>query len=230
LKEIDFDRYADSYRDNMRSSLGTFGMEDSFFDVHKVNCLSEWVLKDDEAYEILDYGCGIGKLTSLIAERYSRSSILGYDISSRSIEIARAENTGKDNVLFSEELQRDRKYDLIVLSNVFHHVKPSERKGLLNTLKGLLKPLGKMIVFEHNPYNPVTRHVVKSCPFDEGVSLIRMKDLKDLAVSCGMKDEMRCYILIFPLNVRFLRRIEYCLRHVPIGCQYMLVISTGRLS
>jgi hypothetical protein len=38
-----------------------------------------------------------------------------------------------------------------------------------------LKEDGHFIIFEHNPINPVTRHLVKNCPFDADAVLLSTK-------------------------------------------------------
>src|SRR5438128_391512 len=63
-------------------------------------------------------------------------------------------------------------YELIVLSNVLHHVTPVDRQDLIREAGSRLALGGKLVIFEHNPINPLTRWVVSQCPFDEDAILL----------------------------------------------------------
>lgn len=221
-----FDKHAQNYRDTLKTSLGCFGKSDTFFDTHKINYIKDWVVSSSQPYDILDFGCGIGKLTCLLAKDFQQSTVYGYDTSKESLSIAREENAGLRNIYFINELSGEQKYDLVIAANVFHHIKPAERIGELTKMKGLLKPAGKIIIFEHNPFNPVTRYIVSRCPFDSDAELIWCHKFIKLAAACGLKVEFKRYILFFPWYSRLLKNIEYqLLMHFPLGAQYMLLLT-----
>ncbi len=224
MSKVDFDEHAHSYRESLKSSLGFFGKNESFFDLYKVYCIKKWVANNNQAYDMLDYGCGIGKLSSLLAKDLGRSTVYGYDVSVRSLSVAIEENAGLKNVHFINELSEERNYDFVIASNVFHHVKPDERVSVLNKIKNMLKPYGRIIIFEHNPFNPLTRYIVRNCSFDADAKLIWRNNFIELSVTCGLKIEHKPYILFFPLASKLLRALEYYLRHIPFGAQYMLVL------
>ena len=58
-------------------------------------------------------------------------------------------------------------YDLIVLSNVLHHVRPEDRPNLILEIIARPAKHGKLVIFEHNPMNPLTRWAVSECVSDE---------------------------------------------------------------
>lgn len=47
---------------------------------------------------------------------------------------------------------------------VFHHIDQREHAALLRELLRVLASGGIALVYEHNPYNPITRHAVNTCP------------------------------------------------------------------
>ncbi len=225
MSKVNFDEHAHSYRELLKSSLGLFGKKESFFDLYKMYCIKKWVVNNNQSYDILDYGCGIGKLSGLLAKDLSQSAVYGYDISVKSLSVAMEENAGLKNIYFINELSEERKYDFVVASNVFHHVKSDEHVSVLNKIRKILKPGGKIIIFEHNPLNPLTRYIVRACPFDADAELIWQHNFAKLAAASGLRIELKPYILFFPWASKLLRKAEYFLRHIPFGAQYMLVLT-----
>ena len=110
-----------------------------------------WACQPDQAADILDFGCGIGKLTRLIGEAYPQSIVFGYDISPESINVARKRSAHLKNVLFETRIPSGRSYDLVIAANVFHHIREKDCAAMLFGLRALLKPEGIIVIFEHNP-------------------------------------------------------------------------------
>lgn len=223
ISNINFDGFSQTYREVLRSCLKGVGKNDSLFDILKVDYVKMWVIKDDKSYEILDFGCGIGKLAGFLAKNFQRSSVFGYDISKESLCVARKENAAIKNAFFLDTLSEEHRYDIIIAANVFHHIIPDEHINTLTKIKSLLKPGGRIVIFEHNPLNPLTRYIVKICPFDTGARLIRRHKLIKEIELCGLKIELKHYTLFFPWLSKVFRKIEHLLRHIPAGAQYLLV-------
>jgi len=219
---VDFDDYSHAYQELMNTSIWLSGEKNDYFDRYKVNCLTRWVVEKDQAAEILDFGCGIGKLTNIMAQTYPQSTIYGYDVSSKSIELAREKWGHLENLIFGRQLPAAQIYDLITVANVFHHIKWEDRRKMLFRLRTLLKTGGMIVVFEHNPLNPLTVHTVRTCPFDTDAELIRCGQFVKLAVDCGLKVRLKRYIVFFPKFLRFCRVIEAYLGFLPLGAQYMV--------
>ena len=219
-----FDEYSRTYRETLRSILKPFKKDDKFFDSIKISCIKKYVIKVNNAYDVLDFGCGVGKLTSSLAKNFQLSHVFGYDISRESLAVAKEENAQINNIHFIDEITEDRKFDYIIAANVFHHIDSRQHIETLCTIKKLLKPKGRIIVFEHNPLNPVTRYIVSICPFDADTKLIWLNSFMKLAGMGKLKVELRNYILFFPWQSNIFRKIEGFLRHVPLGTQYMLTL------
>ncbi len=224
-RSVDFDDYSNSYNDLLNSVLRLSGEKTDYFDLYKINCLKRSVRSLDQKSLILDFGCGIGKFAGFMAQAYPKSTVCGYDVSSKSIESAREKWGHIRNLSFKEQFIELEIFDLITVANVFHHIKPQARKEALCRLKALLKPNGMIAVFEHNPLNPLTLHVVKTCPFDADAELIHRNRLVELAALCGLSVRRKRYIVFFPNFLRFFRKIEPLLGFLPFGAQYMALFE-----
>ena len=91
-------------------------------------------------------------------------------------------------------------------------------------MKEMIKPGENIVIFEHNPYNPLTRHVVQTCPFDRGVELISLSRFVELARKSALQIRLKRYIVFFPKSLSPFRRLEPCLGFLPLGAQYMLFL------
>ncbi|OHB72172.1 MAG: hypothetical protein A2W17_00910 [Planctomycetes bacterium RBG_16_41_13] len=222
-----FDKDAYRYREMLKSAVSFFGVEEPFFDYYKVYCLKRWITDCDESYDILDFGCGIGKLTAILAKTFQKSSIYGYDISCASLSVAREASATINNVYFVSDLNGGKRYDFIIAANVFHHIKVEEHSAVLFKMKMLLNNNGKICIFEHNPLNLLTQYIVKRFPFDVDAKLIwRHVFIKKVLLN-ELKVFAKEYILFFPWRVDLFRKIERFLVHIPLGAQYMLILDNG---
>jgi SAM-dependent methyltransferase len=221
-----FDSYAYEYEELVNSGIAFFGEKHDYFHAYKLSCLQRWIAGIEYFATILDFGCGTGKLAALMAQTFRHASVYGYDVSSRSLELARARCGGLENLTFGDSFT-GHQFDLIVAANVFHHIKPEDRKRVVLQLRDALKPTGRMVIFEHNPLNPLTRWVVKACPFDADAELLSALQFIRLAGSCDLEVDCRHYIVFFPKFLSFFRRLEFRLGFFPLGAQYMLSLKQG---
>jgi hypothetical protein len=108
------------------------------------------------------------------------------------------------------------------VANVLHHVSPELRAGVMEDIYRILQHSGFLFIFEHNPYNPVTRHLVNTCPFDENAVLITPFEIKRLVSAALLKPILLQYTLFFPAFLKGMRFLEPFLKKVPIGGQYFI--------
>ena len=88
-------------------------------------------------HSVLEIGCGIGTVTSLISKFLTKGKILGVDISPVNIEFARNfVNKPNTSFLVSDmtDFHRDEKYDFIVLPDVLEHIPVEQHFALFKTL------------------------------------------------------------------------------------------------
>lgn len=105
-------------------------------------------LRGDE--QILDIGCGDGKITADISRFVPRGGVLGIDPSKSMIEWAVKQYCSKEypNLSFQEggflEPNTSDRYDLIISNCALQHC--LDKHEALNNIAGLLKPDGKLLV------------------------------------------------------------------------------------
>ena len=215
-----FDRYAQDYDRLHAQSLGASGESPGYFAEYKARCLER--LGVPGTARILDYGCGIGNLLVHLAERFA--TVHGYDPSPESLALAR-DRVPKATLHESRKALPAGAFDAVVLANVLHHVPPEARAELVAGLAPLLVPGGRLFVFEHNPYNPLTRRAVAACEFDADAVLLAPKEVKRLLLGAGLADVRLDFIVFFPRVLAAFRFLEPALAWLPAGAQTLTVAT-----
>lgn len=216
----EFDRHARGYHDMHAASIAASGEDPEYFAVYKQRTL-ERILGKGFARPLLDFGCGIGNLTKHLAESFP--DVDGYDPSSESTSLAKGRAPRARFFHDTTSLKKGH-YGAAVVANVLHHVPPAERDALLLTVVERLATGGRLIVFEHNPLNPLTRRAVNACPFDENAVLLSPWEVTRRLRDAGLHDVQRQFIVFFPHFLAPLRPIEPSLGWLPIGAQ---VVASG---
>lgn len=209
-----FDDYAQKYDRLVSDNIRASGESAEYFLDYKLGCLER--LGVSAQATVLDYGCGIGNLTARLCQRYRE--VHGYDPSEKSIAVARGKAPTAAFVADPSALP-EAHFDAAVLSGVLHHVDRQERGDLLSTVRSKLRSGGKLVVFEHNPYNPVTRHAVSTCPFDDDAVLLWPTELRRLVAHAEFVDVRLDYIVFFPRLLARLRWLEPHLGWLFLGAQ-----------
>ena len=171
MKKVDFDNYTSNYNQLLHQRTRLFSSDEAYFARYKVQILSERIQR--EPRRVLEFGCGIGRNIPFLCETFRSAEIMGSDISAISLEIARTKNPGIYFWREGDVAAAQRNFDLILVAGVFHHIPTSERVAVARLLFSRLVSDGLVFVFEHNPYNPVTRRIVSNCPYDEDAVLLR---------------------------------------------------------
>lgn len=220
--KVDFDKHAESYETQLTEDLKFFGEESKYFAEYKIRIVKECLRTNPS--NILEYGCGIGMNLQFLVEYFNESKIFGSDISAKSIEVASKNNqTVSFFLLKDDEIQKMKdRFDVIFVSNVFHHIEPHLREQAIKNINLMLKPKGCVFFFEHNPYNPVTRHIVNTCVWDTDAILLKPKESLGLFKKEGFKIIRKHYTLYFPAFLKFLRPVEKALFFLPLGGQYYI--------
>ena len=211
---VEFDEHVGRYNEMHSAVLTLSGEDPEYFARNKFEVLKDIIRSDEKP--ILDYGCGIGNLTLLLAEAHAEAH--GYDPSSRSVVVARER---VPSVTFYDDLDEVPRgiFGTVVLANVLHHVPPPQRAEVINGIVPLLAAGGRVVVFEHNRWNPLTVRAVRRCEFDKGVSLLSKPEITALLGGCGLERPDSRFIVFFPRVLRHLRRFEPRLGSVPMGAQ-----------
>ena len=222
----EFDRYSSNYQELLDKSVRITGESGEYFAAYKARFVASRVAPRPDC-RILDYGCGMGLVTGQLKKTLPRARVDGYDVSRESLERMDAglRSQGKF-VTSTNELQEN--YDVVMMANVLHHIEPEKRQPAIAEAAGLLAPGGKLVIFEHNPANPLTRRAVAACPFDEHAILLPPRETMSYLRQCGFEEITLDYIVFFPRVLSWLRPMEGALGRCPLGAQYAAWASRAR--
>ena len=121
-------------------------------------------------------------------------------------------------------------YDLIFSSGVFHHIPHQEHGSIINHLSRLLNQNGKIVIWEHNPINPITLKIVKECPFDKDAVLIRSNKLRQHLEAASLEKVQIIYTTFFPKILSRLNAFDSFLSWLPLGGQYLAIAEKKIIS
>lgn len=228
MKKIDFDYYATTYNDLMQKQHALLG-DISYYSEHKVKITKDIVnkyFKNNNFLNILEYGCGIGRNLPYLSKYFPESKIFAYDISTESLKIAKIQNQNVQ-FIFQEDIEKYKnKFDLIFVAGVYHHLPINIRGTITSKIRTLLsKEQGGVIIFEHNKYNPLTRHMVSTCEFDNDAILLPKQELKMLCENNGFCHIRSGYTMFVPPIFKKFAFLEKLLHWFPLGGQYYIVLT-----
>lgn len=226
LNEI-FDRCSENYREIHTENISRIsGADSGYFTEYKIREIFDRF--PDTPAKWLDLGCGDG-LSAVYVQKYlPGTEYHGLDISANSIEKARSRGLKGPLFHLYDGIKipfEDNSFDVVFMACVMHHISPGQRDGILNEIKRVLKENGRLIIFEHNTYNPVTRKVVNDCIFDNDAILVNQKALRNKLSAIGYKNIKRRYTIFFPRKRGFgwLLPLEKHLSWCMFGGQYYIV-------
>jgi ubiquinone/menaquinone biosynthesis C-methylase UbiE len=224
MKEAEFDKFAEAYRQIHRENIRWSGEEPEFFAEYKVHETVRYLGgRLPTNLRMLDFGAGTGVSVPHFRKYFPDCSVTCLDVSRKSLEVGREHYSDQADFVhfdghtipFPEE-----HFDLAFSACVFHHIDHNEHLGLASELRRVLRPGGWLIIFEHNPFNPLTVRAVDTCLFDANAVLVRAKELKARVLTAGFTSAMQCYCMFFPRALWRLRPLERYLTWLPLGAQY----------
>ncbi len=142
---------------HLNESIDISSRNKKFID-HSVEWISSYFSVDNKT-NVIDFGCGPGLYTTLLAELGAK--VTGIDFSKRSIEYARKtahEKSLEIDYLLQNYLtyETNKKFDLITMIMCdYCALSPDQRKELLQKFYSLLKPDGSVLldVYSLNSFN-----------------------------------------------------------------------------
>ncbi len=218
-----FDRHASDYRESVERSVAFAGKDVDFYAERKAVHLLDLVrrhLGPPAGLRALDVGCGVGVTDALLVDEFA--ALEGIDVAGEAVKVAiernpRASYRSYDGDRFP---LGDASVDVAFAICVLHHVPPAERARFASELHRVLRPGGLAMVFEHNPFNPLTRVAVSRCELDEDAVLLRSRESRDLLASAGFGVVERRYVLFLPIGGAVSQGGDRLLSKVPLGAQY----------
>ena len=178
---------------------------------------------------MLDYGCGAGDLMRVLAGLGADASFTGCDVSGGMLaEAARRwpPALGDAPSVAPQDGARtpfaDRQFDIVTISAVLHHVPIEERLAVYRELGRVLKPGGRIYVFEHNPRNPLVRYVIARTPIDQNAILLDAREVRHGLLDTARYDLETDYLMFMPPGIAVLRSLDRTLAWLPLGAQYVV--------
>jgi SAM-dependent methyltransferase len=224
MDEAEFDKFADEYRSLHAANIRLSGEDPEYFAEYKiVDIAAELGRAGIAARKALDFGAGVGYSLPFFARHLPAARVTCLDVSRKSLEVGAARFAGAAEFAHFDGRTipfPDGTFDVALASCVFHHIPHDQHVDLLAEIRRVLRPGGRLFVFEHNPLNPLTRHAVNTCEFDENAQLVRAPVMRQRARSAGFAAADVRYRIFFPRALRRLRPLEAKLTWLPLGAQY----------
>lgn len=221
----EFDAFAEDYDAALQRGLAVSGENKDYFAERRVAWLGQHLQRENvKPQSILDFGCGTGSATPYLLQLPGAESLVGVDISPKSISVARR-TCGSEQTRFfcTEEFTERGGFDLAYCNGVFHHIPVAQRPEALRFIYEALKPGALFALWENNPWNPGARIVMKRCPFDRDAITLTPPETRRLVAAAGFLVVATEFLFIFPRALGSLRFTEPYLARLPLGAQYQVL-------
>ncbi len=231
MKPAEFDRHAAGYDGGLDNPIKRMmgNSQDQFIAVK-----ARWLLRREPelgrgGLALLDYGCGAADLLRVLAGLGARAHFTGCDVSTGML--AEVEKRWPAALEPAPEIAvqdgaltpfPDGRFDIVTISAVLHHVPPAERAAVYRELARVLKPGGRLYVFEHNPRNPLVRYVVARTPIDANAVLLDEKEVRHGLLDSAPYQIQSDYLMFMPPGIAALRGVDRLLAWLPLGAQYVV--------
>jgi ubiquinone/menaquinone biosynthesis C-methylase UbiE len=224
----EFDQFVDGYRERNDLLLWLSGESSTQLVANTAQRLPAWLPElQGRPYRLLDFGCGDGVMTKLVATQFPLASVFGIDTSSESIRRA---GLRRGTCLFSpiqgEAIPfEDCFFDVVIAHGVFHHIPPPERQVWLQEISRVLKPRGKFVLLEVNPLHPAIATLFRMREIERNAHLVYTWQARTMLRLLGVP----CikHYCFFPRWLKWFRIVEPYLEHVPCGVFYMAQVVKG---
>lgn len=220
-----FDRYAHEYDEALDKGIRISGQNRDFFARGRIAWLSKELRKNGASnLRVMDFGCGTGLSTSYLINLLGARSVMGIDISMKSLEVARTKYTAfNTQFILMEEYQPSGEFNLVFCNGVFHHIPPDQRGDVINYIYRALCSRGFFALWENNPWNPGTRYIMGRIPFDKDAMLVFPLEARRLLQAGGFEILSTTFQFIFPQFLSWFRIFEPILARLPFGAQYQVL-------
>jgi SAM-dependent methyltransferase len=221
----DFDAFADDYRNIHTQNIRLSGVDSYYFAEMKVKLLRPY--ESNSNLQILDVGCGDGTTEYFMHQYFPKWLLRGIDVSEESIKEAHQKNI--EAAVFevydgAHIPAADNTVDIVFIAGVLHHVSFDLHLKIMEEVHRVLKPGGRLYLFEHNPLNPVTKYLVNTCVFDKEAKLLRSRYCATILKAARLSIKKMDFIIFFPrkgILSKFIFLEKY-LRWLPLGGQYFV--------
>jgi len=219
-----FDEFAGKYDDLLKDPLrDKFAGGSAFFIQQKCRIVARRLERlrreAGRPLRVLDAGCGQGTAFPFIG---SDTRVFGSDISMPMLHDA----VKRGPVAVQEPYAlpfADETFDAVYAFCIYHHIPDEDHVRHLTELRRVVRTGGEVMIFEHNPYNPVTARIFKRAPIDQGCHMIAPPRLRSLFNSAKFHDLSSGFLLFVPEPLyKVFGALESALSWLPLGGQYFV--------
>jgi ubiquinone/menaquinone biosynthesis C-methylase UbiE len=219
----EFDQYNESYDEAVNRAISFSGQKVESFTRAKADDLLRTIashFNSPRHLNLLDVGCGIGNYHPLLIPFVG--SVSGVDVSSACIAKAQERNPMVSYTAYDGDQLPfgDQQFDVTFCICVLHHVPPKRWPQFTREMRRVTRTGGLVVVYEHNPKNPLTRKVVRDCAFDRDAVLLTMAQTRQLLTTAGCSDVSTRSILTLPPIGGFVEKLDSLFAKLPLGSQY----------
>jgi SAM-dependent methyltransferase len=217
-----FDELAGRYDDLLHDPLrDRFAGSSAFFIRQKCRVVARRLPRaTGRPLRVLDAGCGQG-----VAFRFFDRTVhvFGSDISLPMLRDAARRGPVTVQEPYSLPFADDT-FDAVYAFCIYHHIPDADHITHLRELRRVVRPGGEVMVFEHNPYNPVTARIFARAPIDRGCHMIKPAALRRTFAEAGFTGPIdQGYLLFVPEALHpLLGSLEPALSWLPLGGQYFV--------
>lgn len=221
----EFDQYAHSYAELLKDPIRSRFAYDPLHFHHRKWLLIERLLKrigvPSTTQRWLDVGCGRGELLEMSGRNFAQA--IGCDPSASMLSSDASVEMHQQPSLIELPFG-DSSFDFVTAVCVYHHVHGRDRSLLASEIRRVLTPGGLCCIIEHNPWNPVTKAIVRRCPVDVDAELLTARRASMLLQTASFESISTDYFLFFPERLfNRLNSMERMLCKIPFGGQYALL-------
>jgi SAM-dependent methyltransferase len=226
MDEAEFDQFAEEYKQLHTTNIRASGESPEYFAEYKIADVAKILSSRGLSIRnrnVLDFGAGVGTSVPYFQKHLPDCRVTCLDVSRKSLSLGESHYADKAQFVHFDGVHipfPDDHFDLVFTACVLHHIPHTEHPSILKELRRVLRPDGTLVVFEHNPYNPLTVHAVNTCPFDENAVLLRPHQLLRDVKQAGFQGTKVSYRIFFPRALAALRGLEPWLEWLPLGAQY----------
>ncbi len=220
---VDFEKHKDIYREEVQGSISFIGKDVDFFTAVKarqLRYLAEKYVGKPSGLKVLDVGCGIGLTDRFLAGHFGK--VYGVDVAKGLVRKAKEINPSAEYRSYKGKVlpYPDSSMDITFAICVLHHVPPEQHDDFMGELQRVTKENGLIVIFEHNPVNPLTIYAVSRCRLDDDAILLSMGKTHRLITTRNLPIVEKGYILFTPFRGAVFTLLDRALSWLPLGAQY----------
>lgn len=215
-----------SYDDDLNRGVSLSGESKEFFAQGRLAWMTRRLesIHSAEPHTILDYGCGGGDSTALLAERWPQARVVGVDTSESLIAVA-VQGPHSERCEFHrlDRVPVGLRFDLAYCNGVFHHISLADRPTALAWIRSRMVSGGIFALWENNRWNFGARWVMSRIPFDRDAVMLSPIGAMRMLKQAGFVTLSLDFAFIFPKFLGWARPLERVICKLPLGAQYQVL-------